>query len=110
MLVDYGEDFTGKNDVVKLVKTTYRVGKGMLPDDAQAVEPEAETQELPAKDIAAETVVADDQEETRSEEVDVSLKKTDETKHAAQPSVPRRRMRFGFADGTSPVITEMETI
>ena len=31
MLVDYGDDFTGKNDVLRVVKTIYRVGKGMLP-------------------------------------------------------------------------------
>ncbi len=112
-LVDYGEDFTGKNDVVKLVKTIYRVGKGMLPDEEDAVEPEANGLDPQPNDATDEIVMADEPDETIADDVDLiaapTLVETAEIDEPAQSFVPRRRMRFSFADGTSPEITEMET-
>ena len=118
MLVDYGEDFTGKNDVFKLVKTIYRVGKGMLPDEEETaeakVEPKADKSDAQDKDDTDEIALADEPETTIIEgDVDQivvpAITETAEIEDQAQPLVPRRRMRFSFADGTSPVITEMET-
>lgn len=113
MLVDYGEDFTGKNDAFKLVKTIYRVGKGMLPDKEDTIEPEAQTLDPQVKDVADVTDMADETDAILIEDVDAviapTLTETAAIEDAAHAFVPRRRMRFSFADGTSPVITEMET-
>ncbi|MCF6316682.1 MAG: DUF3306 domain-containing protein [Marinosulfonomonas sp.] len=114
MLVDYGEDFTGKNDVGKIVKTIYRVGKGMLPDKEEEIEPEAEMLDQQIEDVANEAGLADEADAPAFEDAEVfvapTLSETPEIEAEDQPLAPRRRMRFSFADGTSPAITEMETL
>ena len=96
MLVDYGEDFTSKGDVIGAIKTVYRVGKGMLKD-----EPEPPGQAKPA--ITAEPE-ADIAEETEAKEISASAEETVETP-AATPAPPvnlaRRRMQFEFAEQKS---------
>lgn len=103
-LVDYGEDFTGKNDVARLVKTIYRVGKGMLPDDEDVVEPEAASVEPQIEDVSEEITLADE---------DIEMAVVPEIEAAGIDAnipapLPRRRMRFSFADGTSPMNSELE--
>ena len=114
MLVDYGEDFTGKTDVGKIVKTIYRVGKGMLPDKEEDEEPKDETLGSQIEDVANEADMADEADTLAIEDAEVfaapALSETPEIEAGDQPLAPRRRMRFSFADGTSPVITEMETL
>jgi len=114
MLVDYGEDFTGKNDVGKIVNTIYRVGKGMLPDKEEDEELKDETLDSQIEDVANEADMADEADTLAIEDAEVfaasALSETPEIEAEDQPLAPRRRMRFSFADGTSPVITEMETL
>ncbi len=114
MLVDYGEDFTGKNDAFKLVNTVYRVGKGMLPDDVEAVEPEADIQGVPVADVEDEDEdVADEIGATLNEDTDAThapvLPETAAVEIASPPPIPRRRMRFNFSDGSSSVTRGMQT-
>ncbi len=94
MLVDYGEDFTAA-DPVGIVKTIYRVGKGMLPDEEEVVE-----------GPAAPEVVDEVEEEVA--EVETAPLPTPE--EAAPTLAPRRRMRFDFEAGSLPAATEMETV
>jgi hypothetical protein len=103
MLVDYGEDFTGKNDPVGIVKTIYRVGKGMLPDE---VEPEEEAV------IAAqeEEQVPEDVAESEAEFAQVETAPLPAPEEPAAPLAPRRRMRFDFGEGTLPTSTGTETV
>lgn len=97
-LVDYGEDFTGKNEPVKLIKTVYRVGKGMLPDK----------EDLP--DAAPELVPEPTAEEIAADEVEVFVPaEVPEPLPEAPPySTPRRRMRFEFGAGEMTAPAEME--
>lgn len=94
MLVDYGEDFTGKGDVIGAIKTAYQVGKGYLteekePEEAAPVsEPEPETIE-----VAPEP--APEKAELPAPEV-------------ASPLAPRRRMRFEFVEADMVVTTGTE--
>jgi hypothetical protein len=93
MLVDYGEDFTAAADPVGIVKTIYRVGKGMLPDEEDT--PEA---------VEAPVVVAplDDEVEVyvaEATEADTGMPDEPETD---TPLAPRRRMRFDFEEGDVP--------
>lgn len=96
-LVDYGDDFTGKNDPVALIKTVYRVGKGMLADK----------EDTPEAAIAPEAA-----EESADDRVEISVQ-ADEAEPAApaqeeQPAhSPRRRMRFEFGEGERPAPTGM---
>lgn len=112
-LVDYGEDFTGKNDVVRLVKTVYRVGKGMLPDEDEAVAADADKAEPKAGDVTDEIAAVDGADEMIVVDMDVTdapiFTETTEIEDAILHPAPRRRMRFRFADSTSSVNTEMET-
>jgi len=94
MLVDYGEDFTAAADPVGLVKTIYRVGKGMLPDEEEVAE-------------AAAPEVVDEVEEEVAEVETAPLPTPEE---AAPALAPRRRMRFEFEEGTMPASTEMEIV
>lgn len=109
-LVDYGEDFTGKNDAVRLVKTVYRVGKGMLPDEDEAGADKAEPK---AGDVTDEIAAVDGADEMIVVDMDVTdattFTETTEIEDAILHPAPRRRMRFRFADSTSSVNTEMET-
>lgn len=95
MLVDYGDDFTGASDPVGVVKTIYRVGKGMLPD-----KDETEDDELVVE--APEEVV----EVAEFEATEPAPMPTPEAPAAALP--PRRRMRFEFEAGPTPAATETE--
>jgi len=96
MLVDYGEDFTGKNDPVRIIKTIYRVGKGMLPDKE-----ETEDEEVVE---ATEEVV----EVAEFEDAEPAPLPVPEASAAALP--PRRRMRFEFEAGATPASTETEIV
>ncbi len=94
MLVDYGEDFTAAADPAGLVKTIYRVGKGMLPDEEEVVE------------VAA----APEPMEAIEEEVEVETAPLPEMEEPAPVLAPRRRMRFEFEAGDMPPSTETETV
>jgi Protein of unknown function (DUF3306) len=112
MLVDYGDDFTGKNDPIGVIKTIYRVGKGMLPDEEETPET-VEDAATPAEQVA-----------TAEQETDANVCEHDampDVAHTAPPHVvaeadqpetlaPRRRMRFEFASETQPDITDLETV
>jgi len=96
MLVDYGEDFTGKNDPIGLVKTIYRVGKGMLPDEEEST---------------------DLKEPVSPETPEAELEETEVIKAAPLPApepapalASRRRMRFDFGAGETPVANKMDTV
>ena len=95
MLVDYGEDFTAAADPVGIVKTIYRVGKGMLPDEEEVVEI------APAPEVA---------EEIEEEVVVMETAPLPEPEEAALPLAPRRRMRFDFEEGALPTSIETETV
>lgn len=99
MLVDYGDDFTGKNDPIGLVKTIYRVGKGMLPDEEEIdIEDDAEVAEADEDPI----------EIAEFEAAEPAPLPTPEAPAAALP--PRRRMRFEFEASATPASTETETV
>jgi len=100
MLVDYGEDFTAAADPVGIVKTIYRVGKGMLPDEEEVVEEEA-------IEVAALPEIEDMVEEEAEEIESAPLPKPEE---AAIALAPRRRMRFDFEAGVMPASIETETV
>lgn len=105
-LVDYGEDFTGKNDVARLVKTIYRVGKGMLPDEEDVIEPEVVDDEPQIDEASDEIALAyEDVEMAAAPQMEIAEIEVD-----APAALPRRRMRFHFADDTAPMNTEMETL
>ena len=95
MLVDYGEDFTAAADPVGIVKTIYRVGKGMLPDE--------EGQEV--EEITAAPIVVEELEE---EVVEIETAPLPEMEEEAPALAPRRRMRFDFEDGALPSSTETD--
>ena len=95
MLVDYGEDFTAAADPVGIVKTIYRVGKGMLPDEEEVVE------------VAAAPEVV---EEIEEEVVEVETAPLPEMEEEAPALAPRRRMRFDFEEGALPPSIETETV
>lgn len=97
MLVDYGDDFTGKNDPVGIIKTIYRVGKGMLPDEEETED------EAPAVEATEEAA-----EELEFEDAQPAPLPTMAEAPTAQP--PRRRMRFEFEAGTLPASAETETL
>lgn len=111
MLVDYGEDFTGKNDVLTVVKTLYRVGKGLVPDKEElpqnAQDPVAET-----TDATDETVLPEENTDLLAEQkalkTDDTTAKTLVSQEAPIAVAPRRRMQFVFAAGPGPVATETE--
>lgn len=99
MLVDYGEDFTAASDPVGVIKTIYRVGKGMLPDEEEVVEEEA---------LAVEEV-----ESEPDDMVEVITPEPEEMAALSEPEAPialapRRRMRFDFGEGDMPAPTELE--
>jgi len=96
MLVDYGDDFTGKNDPVRIIKTIYRVGKGMLPDKE-----EIEDEEV--VEVIEEVVEVAEFEDAEPAPLPVA-----EAPAAALP--PRRRMRFEFEASEMPASTETEIV
>ncbi len=96
MLVDYGEDFTGASDPVGIVKTIYRVGKGMLPDKEETED------EAPVIEAAEEVIEELDFEDAEPAPMPVAEAPT------ALP--PRRRMRFEFEAGATPASTETEIV
>lgn len=99
MLVDYGEDFTAEADPVGIVKTIYRVGKGMLPDAEEVVE-----------EAAVPEVVPEPMEEIEEEVVVMETAPLPEMEDVAPALAPRRRMRFEFEAGDMPSSTETETV
>ncbi len=108
MLVDYGEDFTGKNDPIRLIKTIYRVGKGMVPDEPETPDPQPEV--AVAADVAADVdvnepePVADDTVEDAPHPIAFESP----TEKPAPALAPRRRMRFEFSEGALPLAKETE--
>ena len=98
MLVDYGEDFTAAADPVGIVKTIYRVGKGMLPDEEETdiEETEAVAEAVEEMEEAAEFEAAEPAPLPEPE--------------APTPLAPRRRMRFDFEDGDLPSSIETEIV
>ncbi len=95
MLVDYGEDFTAAANPVGIVKTIYRVGKGMLPDEEEVAEV------APAPKVV---------EEIEEEAVEIETAPLPTPEEAPVALAPRRRMRFDFGEGALPATTETETV
>ena len=123
MLVDYGEDFTGKNDPIGAIKTIYRVGKGMLPDKEETPDEEA----VDVVDAPSAQDDADDAKESSDDDApdddapddDVLDQEMEEVIAAPLPELlpepdaplaiaPRRRMRFEFGEGALPSSKEAE--
>ncbi|MCF6231759.1 MAG: DUF3306 domain-containing protein [Rhodobacteraceae bacterium] len=106
-LLEYGDDFKAEWDGADLIKTVYRVGKGMLPD----VE---ETPEVP--EVVAEAEVTEDRLEDTPEELELAKaapefetpdqdapQQSDLDRSTDDPMPPRRhnhRMRFEFDEVT----------
>lgn len=112
MLVDYGDDFTGKNDPIGVIKTIYRVGKGMLPDEEETPETveDAATPDEQITSAEQETDADVGGHDALPDVADAAL--PDVVAEADQPETlaPRRRMRFEFASETQPAITDLETV
>jgi len=108
MLVDYGEDFTGKGDALGVVKTIYQIGKGMLKDEVEDVAP------LAKEAVVEDTAPDAPEEEETSEPLELSVEKAplpdayEDTDTAPMALAPRRRMRFDFAKGDAPAATGTE--
>lgn len=100
MLVDYGDDFTGKNDPVGLIKTIYQVGKGMVTEETE--------EEVEVEDETVVTKVAEETAEVAEFEA-TEAAPLPEPEILAAALLPRRRMRFEFEASTLPASTEMET-
>lgn len=91
MLVDYGEDFTGKGDVIGAIKTAYQVGKGFVQDKKPV--------EIEASDVAPEQEIDADLEEETPE---LAVQKAELPVLTETPApAPRRRMRFEFVDDSA---------
>ena len=101
MLVDYGEDFTAAADPVGIVKTIYRVGKGMLPDEVELDEEAV---------LAAQSETSEEVVEVEAEFAEVEAAPLPAPEEPAAPLAPRRRMRFDFEEGTLPTSTGTETV
>jgi len=96
LLVDYGEDFTAAANPVGIVKTIYRVGKGMLPDEEE-LDSEGENM--------ASAPGEDEGEVAECEAVETAPLPAPEVPIAL---APHRRMRFDFEDGALPSSKEMD--
>lgn len=108
LLVDYGDDFTGKNDPVGVIKTIYRVGKGMLPDEEETPEINEDvdkpTEQLAQAEQETEAEISD--HDALPEVAPEVVAEQDQPKAPA----PRRRMRFEFDPVNQSGIAEMETV
>lgn len=108
LLVDYGDDFTGKNDPVGAIKTIYRVGKGMLPDEKESPEivedVDKPTEQLAQAEQETEAEISD--HDALPEVAPEVVAEQDQPKAPA----PRRRMRFEFDPVNQSGIAEMETV
>jgi hypothetical protein len=101
-LLDYGDDFKAEWDGADLIKTVYRVGKGMLPDveeTPEIPEVEAEATEDKPEDLELAEATPDPEVETLDqdppEQPDLDL--------PTDPMPPRchtHRMRFEFDEVT----------
>ena len=94
-LVDYGEDFAAEGTSAKIVKTLYRVGKGLMPAADAVDEPDG--------DIVAQAPVTPDGEVAAQQpqtEDPSPIAQTDTPDPAPQQVAqgPRPRMRFEFED------------
>ena len=124
MLVDYGEDFTGKNDPIGAIKTIYRVGKGMLPDKEETHDvvdgPSARDDALIVQDGTDDSAI-DGEEVFENEATDLEAGENEAEEVIADPIpellpepeaslaiAPRRRMRFEFGEGALPSSKEAE--
>lgn len=109
-LVDYGEDFTDKANVIANLQTTYQVGKGMLAhvqemarqaEESMRADSEA-PDEAAVQDDVAEDATAEDAPDTVTEPSVVAdtsedlLLAEDEAKIIA----PARRMTFRFEEAS----------
>ncbi|MBV1926092.1 MAG: DUF3306 domain-containing protein [Rhodobacteraceae bacterium] len=107
LLVDYGEDFTGKNDPVGVIKTIYRVGKGMLPD--QEDHPEIVEDVSKPKELVTKSEQETELETTDHDALpDVAtapeaVAKVTPEQDQPEPPAPRRRMRFEFSPLNRPL-------
>lgn len=108
MLVDYGEDFTGKGDVLGVVNTIYRVGKGMLKDEIEEAPADAPSEGISE---APDGVTALDEEEEK-DALPVPEIEPHPLPTFSEPEMPdlapRRRMRFNFQEGSEPETNGME--
>ncbi len=101
-LLDYGDDFKAEWDGADLIKTVYRVGKGMLPDVEET--PEAEVAEVETLEDTPEQVEL--AEETPDPEI--KIHDQDAVQQVAlglppEPTPPRcytHRLRFEFDEVT----------
>ena len=102
-LVDYGDDFKAEWDGAELIKTVYRVGKGMLRDEETPVpapeEPEitetTETPETPEEMAMASAAPAP------GPDIERPIAADEEPSQQIEPDTPlRRRMRFEFSEAS----------
>lgn len=110
MLVDYGEDFTGKSDPLRVIKTIYRVGKGMLPDKEEIDEDAADKDAVDQDAKGDEALEPDEIEEIedRARELSVTAPIELPEPEVADALAPRRRMRFDFGAADLPASLETE--
>ncbi len=118
-LVDYGEDFTDKANVIENMQTAYQVGKGMTahveemarqaeleanpPEDELIEDQELLDEDQPEANVAMAENEAEDETEVRDDD-DKATEQTGVTK-ATEADIedaapPRRRMSFAFQDQT----------
>ncbi len=116
MLVDYGEDFTGKSDPIRVIKTIYRVGKGMLPDKEETpeIDDDASDKDTVDQDAKGDEALEPDEIEA-IEEIEDRARELSATAPVELPEqetpvtlAPRRRMRFDFGAAGLPATLETE--
>lgn len=93
-LLDYGEDFTGKGDVVGVFATAYQVGKGFLTE-----QDEEETLAPVDSPIDAETTEIDEDENPAldvASEIPSAITEEPDTSPLGDDPEPARRKRMNF--------------
>ena len=104
-LLDYGDDFKAEWDGADLIKSVYRVGKGMLPDVEETPEaPEAEVAEVdtpedPPEEVEMAEVTPDPEVETSNQDAPQSAD-LDLPPELMPPPSYTHRMRFEFDEVT----------
>ncbi|MBL4749911.1 MAG: DUF3306 domain-containing protein [Amylibacter sp.] len=106
-LVDYGEDFAAEAKLGEVVKTIYRVGKGLLQDEEEQPDTALASVSEP------EEPIVDDIEEDDIEEITEDALLTQEAPHEGvpfpaeeivTPLAIKRKMKFRFAEGTTAIV------
>lgn len=106
-LVDYGEDFAAEAKMGGVVKTIYRVGKGMLADRDEEVDvttaPEINgPDETEVVDETPDDVMQAEDPEALGVEAEVAFVAA--SQEDAPPLAIRRKMKFRFADNEAATL------